>query len=144
MARIKTLNTYKAAYPDSTEKTVAATSMADAVETLASEHDGEPSLLQKTYTGMVVAVPDPTISIKTEVTGTGAVDGGCKATPYAISEVENGSKVWFTAIVADGFTFGGWYLDDTLVSSSESYEATIAYEGTSPVTLTYEARFTVA
>ena len=48
------------------------------------------------------------------------------------------------AIPAEGFVFGGWYLDDKLLSNDESYEATIEYNGTSPVTLNYEARFTVA
>ena len=93
---------------------------------------------------MVISVPDPTISVKTEVTGANAVEGGCKATPYTIAEVKKGDKVWFTAIPADGFVFGGWYLDNKLLSNDESYEATIEYNGTSPVTLNYEARFTVA
>lgn len=144
MARLANLNTYKAVFPDSQERSIAAETMADAIETLSDLHNGEPSLLQKTFTGMVISVPDPTISVTTEVTGTGAVDAGCKATPYTISEVKKGDKVWFTAIPVDGFVFGGWYLDNELLSNDESYEATIEYNGTSPVTLNYEARFTVA
>ena len=79
MARLANLNTYKAVFPDSQERSIAAENMADAIQTLADLHNGEPSLLQKTFTGMVISVPDPTISVKTEVTGTGAVEGGCKA-----------------------------------------------------------------
>ena len=138
------LNTYKAVFPDSQERSIAAESMADAIQTLEDLHTGEPSLLQKTFTGMVISVPDPTISVKTEVTGANAAESGCKATPYTIAEVKKGDKVWFTAIPADGFVFGGWYLDNELLSNDESYEATIEYNGTSPVTLNYEARFTVA
>lgn len=144
MARLANLNTYKAVFPDSQERSIAAENMADAIQTLADLHNGEPSLLQKTFTGMVISVPDPTISVKTEVTGANAVEGGCKATPYTIAEVKKGDKVWFTAIPGEGFVFGGWYLDNTLLSNDESYEATIEYNGTSPVTLNYEARFTVA
>ena len=59
-------------------------------------------------------------------------------------EVKKGDKVWFTAIPGEGFVFGGWYLDNVQLSNDESYEATIEYNGTSPVTLNYEARFTVA
>ncbi len=144
MARLANLNTYKAVFPDSQERSIAAENMADAIQTLADLHNGEPSLLQKTFTGMVISVPDPTISVKTEVTGANAAESGCKATPYTIAEVKKGDKVWFTAIPVEGFVFGGWYLDDTLLSNDESYEATIEYNETSPVTLNYEARFTVA
>ena len=144
MARMANLNTYKAVFTDSQERSIAAENMADAIQTLADLHNGEPSLLQKTFTGMVISVPDPTISVKTEVTGANAAESGCKATPYTIAEVKKGDKVWFTAIPADGFVFGGWYLDNELLSNDESYEATIEYNGTSPVTLNYEARFTVA
>ena len=144
MARMANLNTYKAVFPDSQERSIAAENMADAIQTLADLHNGEPSLLQKTFTGMVISVPDPTISVKTEVTGANAAESGCKATPYTIAEVKKGEKVWFTARPAEGFVFGGWYLDNVLLSNDESYEATIEYNGTSPVTLSYEARFTVA
>ena len=144
MARLANLNTYKAVFPDSQERSIAAESMADAIQTLEDLHNGEPSLLQKTFTGMVISVPDPTISVKTEVTGANAAESGCKATPYTIAEVKKGDKVWFTAIPVEGFVFGGCYLDNTLLSNDESYEATIEYNGTSPVTLNYEARFTVA
>jgi hypothetical protein len=59
------------------------------------------------------------------------------------SSVKNGDKVWFTAIVAEGYAFSGWYLGDELQSTEESYEATISYAGTTPTTLEYEARFVV-
>lgn len=144
MATITSLNQYKAAYPDSTDMSVAAATMADAIVALAEAHTGEPSMIQKTVTGIAVAIPAPAIAIETVVAGTGAAAAGCKATPYSISSVENGDKVWFTAIAADGFSFSGWYLGDELQSSDESYEATISYAGTTPTTLTYEARFTVA
>lgn len=144
MATIKSLNQYKAAFPDSTELTVAASTMADALDALAEAHKaGEPSLLQKTLTGISVAIPAPAIAIETFVTGTGAASAGCKATPYSIEQVENGDKVWFTAIPSVGFVFEGWYLGDEKVSEDESYEATISYAGATPTTLKYEARFTV-
>ena len=144
MATITSLNQYKAAFPDSTELSVAAGTMADALVALAEAHTGEPSLIQKTVTGIAVAIPAPAIAVKTTVTGSGASAAGCKATPYTIAEVKKGDKVWFTAIPGEGFVFGGWYLDNKLLSNDESYEATIAYAGTTPTTLEYEARFVVA
>lgn len=144
MATITSLNQYKAAYADSTDLTVAAATMADALVALGEAKTGEPSLIQKTVTGIAVAIPAPAIAIKTTVTGAGASAAGCKATPYTISSVENGDKVWFTAIAVEGFTFEGWYLNDELQSNDESYEATIAYAGSTPTTLEYEARFVVA
>lgn len=143
MPAITSLNQYKANYADSTELSVAAETMADAIEALSMAKQGEPSLIQKTVTGIKVAIPAPAIAIETFVTGTEAETAGCKATPYNISSVENGDKVWFTAITAEGYTFGGWYLGDELQSNDESYEATIAYEGTTPTVLRYEARFVV-
>lgn len=143
MATITSLNQYKASYADSTDMSVAAASMADALVALAEAKSDEPSLIQKTVTGIKVAVPSPAIGIKTVVTGSGAADAGCKATPYNIPSVENGDKVWFTAIVAEGYSFVGWYLGDELQSDDESYEATISYTGTTPTILEYEARFAV-
>ena len=130
MATITSLNQYKASYPDATDMSVAAGSMEDALVALKEAKDMEPSMLQKTVTGIAVAIPAPAIAIETFVTGTGAAAAGCKATPYTIDSVENGDKVWFTAIAVDGFTFSGWYLGEELKSSDESYEATIAYAGT--------------
>ena len=144
MATITSLNQYKASYADSTELTVAAETLADAIVALAEAKQGEPSLIQKTVTGIAVAIPAPAIAIKTVVSGSGASAAGCKATPYNIDSVENGDKVWFTAITVDGFSFEGWYLNNELQSSDESYEATISYAGTTPTTLEYEARFVVA
>lgn len=146
MATIKSLNQYKAAFPDSTELSVAAATMADALEALQEAHKaGEPSLLQKTLTGISVAIPAPAIAIETFVTGAGAQAAGCKATPYSIEQVENGDKVWFTAIPAEGFRFDAWYLDGEQVSEdgAESFEATISYAGATPTKLRYEARFVV-
>lgn len=143
MATITSLNQYKASYADSTDMSVAASSLADAIVALEEARPGEPSLIQRVVTGIKVAIPAPAIAIKTIVTGTGAEASGCKATPYNISSVENGDKVWFTAIVAEGYTFSGWYLNEELQSTDESYEATISYAGTTPTTLEYEARFVV-
>ena len=144
MATITSLNQYKASYADSTDLTVAASTIADAIVALAEAKPGEPSLIQKTVTGIAVAIPAPAIAIRTFVTGTGAEASGCKATPYNISSVENGDKVWFTAIAVEGYTFAGWYLNEELQSTDESYEATISYAGTTPTILEYEARFTVS
>lgn len=144
MATITNLNQYKASYPDSTDLSVAAGTMKDALVALEEAKSMEPSMLQKTVTGIKVAIPAPAIAIETFVTGTGAAASGCKATPYSIAAVENGDKVWFTAITAEGFAFDGWYLSDEKVSEEESYEATISYAGTTPTTLKYEARFVVA
>ena len=137
------LNQYKAAFPDSTDMSVVAETMSEALEVLAESKSGEPSLLQKTATGIAVTIPAPVIAINTAVIGEGAEAAGCKATPYHIDAVKNLDKVWFTAITAEGFNFTGWYLNDELVSADESYEATINYIGKSPTTLVYEARFVV-
>jgi hypothetical protein len=144
MATITSLNQYKASFPDSTDMSVAAGTMQDALVALGEAKNIEPSMLQKIATGIAVAIPAPAIAIETFVTGTGAAAAGCKATPYSISSVENGDKVWFTAIAVEGFVFDGWYLGDEKVSELESYEATIAYPGSTPTTLKYEARFVVA
>lgn len=142
MATIKSLNQYKANYEDMTELSVAAESMVDALEALGeSKPDVEPSILTKTAKGVVVAIPAPAISVITEVQSEAAVSGGCKATPYNIANVENGNKVWFTAIPADGFQFAGWFLNGEKVSEEESYEATIEYAGSTPTTLKYIAQF---
>ena len=143
MATITSLNQYKASYADSTDMSVAAETLSDAIVALQEAKPGEPSLIQRVVTGIKVAIPAPAIAIKTIVTGTGAEASGCKATPYNISSVENGDKVWFTAIVVAGYVFSGWYLNDELLSTDESYEATVSYAGTTPTTLTYEARFVV-
>ena len=143
MATITTLNQYKASFPDSTDMSVAAEDMQGALVALAEAKTVEPSIIQKTVTVIAVAIPAPAIAIKTTVAGSGASAAGCKATPYTIDSVENGDKVWFTAIAVEGFTFSGWYLGDELKSSDESYEATISYAGSTPTTLEYEARFTV-
>ena len=42
MARLANLNTYKAVFPDSQERSIAAESMADAIQTLEDLHNGEP------------------------------------------------------------------------------------------------------
>ena len=144
MATITSLNQYKASFPDSTDMSVAAATMQDALVALGEAKNIEPSMLQKIATGIAVAIPAPAIAIETFVTGTGAAAAGCKATPYSISSVENGDKVWFTAIAVEGFVFDGWYLGDEKVSELETSEATIAYPGSTPTTLKYEARFVVA
>ena len=64
MATITSLNQYKAAFPDSTELSVAAATMEEALTALGEAHDGEPSLLQKTVTGIKVAIPAPAIAIE--------------------------------------------------------------------------------
>lgn len=143
MSTVATVNQYKASFADSTDMSVVAPSLEDAIKALAVSKPEEPSLIQRVVTGIKVSIPSPAIAIKTSVVGSGAETAGCKATPYNISSVENGDKVWFTAIVAEGFSFSGWYLGDELQSTEESYEATIAYEGTTPTVLEYEARFTV-
>jgi len=135
------LNQYKASYADSTDFSVNALSLSDALVALASAHRGEPTIIQKTAEGIAVAMPDPAIGLKTIVTDTSAETAGCKATPYTIDSVKNGEKVWFTAIPTDDFVFVGWYLDNELLSTETSYEGTISYSGLTPTILVYEARF---
>jgi hypothetical protein len=48
MATITSLNQYKASYADSTDLTVAAETLADAIVALAEAKPGEPSLIQRT------------------------------------------------------------------------------------------------
>jgi hypothetical protein len=50
MATITSLNQYKACYADSTELSVAAETLADAIVALAEAKADEPSLIQKTVT----------------------------------------------------------------------------------------------
>lgn len=140
---VKSLNQYKASFADSTDMSVVAETISDAIVALAEAKPEEPSLIQRTVSGIKVTVPSPAIAIKTTVVGTGAESAGCKATPYNIASVKNGDKVWFTAITAEGFSFSGWYLGDELQSTDESCEATVAYSGETPTTLEYEARFVV-
>lgn len=149
MPKVSSLNQYKASFPDSTNLQVAAKSMSDALVALSEMHPKEePSLLQKTYSGIAVLVPSPAIAIDTKVTVQGNEDGGtehgCVATPYHIDLVENGDKVWFTAIPGEGYKFDGWYLDGTQKSTDESFEETVQYAGDVPVVLVYEAKFSVS
>ena len=135
------LNQYKASYADSTELSVNAETMEDALVVLKASKANEPTIIQKTADGIAVAMPDPAIGLRTVVTDTSAETAGCKATPYTISSVKNGEKVWFTAIPTDDFVFVGWYLDNELLSTETSYEGTISYSGLTPTILVYEARF---
>ena len=57
MARIGKLEYLQSRYSLTLRRSIAAESMADAIQTLEDLHNGEPSLLQKTFTGMVISVP---------------------------------------------------------------------------------------
>ena len=80
----------------------------------------------------------PADMITVEVTkGTGGstatVNGGSSA------KVVNGSKVTLEAVAASGYTFDGWYLNGSNVSSKASDTVTI--DATKGSTVTYEAKF---
>ena len=135
------LNQYKASYADSTDLSVNAESLSDALVALSSVKNSEPVIIQKTVDKIAVAIPDPAIGLRTVVTDASAESAGCKATPYAIGSIKNGEKVWFTAIPTEDFVFIGWYLNNELLSVETSYEGTISYSGLTPTILEYEARF---
>ena len=135
------LNQYKASFADSTELSVNAGTMEDALVVLKASKANEPTIIHKTIEGIAVAIPEPAIGLRTVVTSAEAETAGCKATPYVINSIKRGEKVWFTAIPVTGYHFVGWFLDDELLSTDVSYEATITYAGQTPVILEYEAQF---
>lgn len=135
----KMLNSYKATYVGGATALCNAQTMEEAAKIL-SEDNQEPSVLQKTGTGIRVSVPDPALAFTTTVDAT-AYAAGCRSYPAHGGQVKAGDTVFLSAIAVEGYNFVGWYQGATKLS--EDAEAAVVVESASPVpaVIEYEARF---
>ena len=136
---VKMLNSYKATYVGGATALCNAQTMEEAAKIL-SEENQEPSVLQKTGSGIRVSVPDPALAFTTVVDDT-AYTAGCRSYPAHGGQVKAGDTVFLSAIAAEGYNFVGWYQGATKLS--EETEAAVVVESASPVpaVIEYEARF---
>ena len=135
---VRTLNSYKATYVGGATALCNAQTMEEAAKILSEEQ--EPSILQKTGSGIKVSVPDPALAFTTVVDAT-AYAAGCRSYPAHGGQVKAGDTVFLSAIPAEGYNFVGWYQGTTKLS--EDTEAAVVVESASPVpaVIEYEARF---
>ena len=135
---VRTLNSYKATYVGGGAALCNAQTMEEAAKILSEEQ--EPSILQKTGSGIKVSVPDPALAFTTVVDAT-AYAAGCRSYPAHGGQVKAGDTVFLSAIPAEGYNFVGWYQGTTKLS--EDTEAAVVVESASPVpaVIEYEARF---
>lgn len=137
---IKTLNQYKASYEDGAVDLCNAEDFVGAVTVLSAET--EPIVVQKIGKGIKVAIPDPALAFET-VVGAESFAAGCRAYPSG-GAVEKEQKVFLSAVPAEGYNFVGWYQGETLLSEDAEAEVTVASTSQVPVTIKYEAKFTLA
>ena len=137
---VKMLNSYKATYVGGATSLCNAQTMEEAAKILTEENQ-EPSILQKTGSGIKVSVPDPALAFTTAVKDSEAYDNGCRAYPVHGGQVKAGDTVFLSAVPSGSYTFVGWYQGNTKLS--EDAEAAIVVESVSPVpaVIEYEARF---
>lgn len=137
---VKMLNSYKATYVGGATALCNAQTMEEAAKIL-SEENQEPSVLQKTGSGIRVSVPDPALAFTTVVGDATAYTAGCRSYPEHGGQVKAGDTVFLTAVAAEGYNFVGWYQGTTKLS--EDAEAAVVVESASPVpaVIEYEARF---
>ena len=135
---VRTLNSYKATFVGGATALCNAQTMEEAAKILSEEQ--EPSILQKTGSGIRVSVPDPALAFTTIVDAT-AYAAGCRSYPAHGGQVKAGDTVFLSAIPAEGYNFVGWYQGTTKLS--EDTEAAVVVESASPVpaVIEYEARF---
>ena len=135
---VRTLNSYKATFVGGATALCNAQTMEEAAKILSEEQ--EPSILQKTGSGIRVSVPDPALAFTTVVDAT-AYAAGCRSYPAHGGQVKAGDTVFLSAIPAEGYNFVGWYQGTTKLS--EDTEAAVVVESASPVpaVIEYEARF---
>ena len=135
----KLLNSYEATYEGGAKAVCNSQTMEEAAKILSEET--EPSILQKVAAGIRVAVPDPALAFKTEVTGEGCYDAGCRSYPSAGGIVKAGDTVFLSAVAVDGYNFLGWYQGETLLSEDAEAAVVVASSSAVPAVITYEARF---
>lgn len=137
---IQSLNSYKATYVGGATALCNAQTMEEAAKIL-TEGSQEPSVLQKTGSGIRVSVPDPALAFTTSVVDSTAFAAGCRSYPENGGQVKAGDTVFLTAVAAEGYNFTGWYQGATKLSDNS--EAAVVVESASPVpaVITYEAHF---
>jgi hypothetical protein len=90
-------------------------------------------------------VPDADVYFQTEVAPQGAVAAGCTAAPKGQYHRTAGDRVIFTADPATGWSFGGWYRNDALISSDAEAEIAVeALQAGETVPAVYKALFVPA
>ena len=134
------LNSYKATYVGGATGLCNAQTMEEAAKIL-TEGNQEPSVLQKTGSGIRVSVPDPALAFTTKVSDDTAYAAGCRSYPENGGQVKAGDTVFLSAVAAEGYNFTGWYQGATKLS--DAVEAAVVVESASsvPAMITYEAHF---
>lgn len=137
----KSLNNYKGVFDGGGTQYCVAETITEAAGLFTEDQGQEPVLLQRTGTGVKVIVPDPELTFVTKV-GETEYAAGCRAYPSK-GDVVRGQKLFLSAVVADGYTFKGWYQDGITepLSVDEECEISVSSDSKVPVTITYEARF---
>ena len=103
---IQNLNAYEVISTSETKKTVVATDIKAAVNSLVDTLDPIVSA-RLTARGLSVDVPDANVRFQTAVLDEDAETAGCKAYPL-VHEVAANTEVIFTAVPVDGYQFVNW------------------------------------
>ena len=119
---IQSLNAYEVISTSETKKTVVATDIKTAVNSLVDTLDPIVSA-RLTARGLSVDIPDANVRFQTAVLDAAAETAGCKAYPL-VHEVAANTEVIFTAVPVDGYQFVNW--SRGAVTLSEDAEAVIA------------------
>lgn len=118
---MQSLNAYEVISTSETKKTVVATDIKAAVNSLVDTLDPIVSA-RLTARGLSVDVPDANVRFQTAVLDADAEAAGCKAYPL-VHEVAANTEVIFTAVPVDGYQFVNW--SRGAVTLSEDAEAVI-------------------
>ena len=138
----KTLSEFRLVYRNGAEKIFAAEFLKDAAALNETETDRlAQATLVKPDVEVEVPEPIPDIPFMTTITPSGALDGGCRATPTAYT-LPAGTEVVFQALPAAGFAFTGWYHGAELLSAEPIAKIALAVPPVGEAAAVYEARFT--
>lgn len=88
---------------------------------------------------------DPPVFFTTTISPSGAETAGAKAYPGEKHSAEVGETIILIAVVPTGYTFKGWYRNDTLLSSDIEAEIVVSAPVTDEdIPVSYVATFEVA
>ena len=127
---IQNRNEFRITFQDETERKHLAVSLKQAAADYETP-DNPITQITRTRVGVTVDIPDPVTM----------VDFEAHAAPSRYT-VRSGTPVVFEAILADGYTFNGWYKNGVLTASTAIAEITV--EGDGAETVVYEARVSAA
>lgn len=139
-----TLNQYKGLKGNDDAVYVVAENIIEAATLLSDTIAGtEPSLIQKTLTGIRVSQPKLNVQFITNVLPAEALAAGCSATPPSFTVID-GTKVIFYAKPAAGWEFVSWSKDSVVLPLVTTPLAEIAVTDPDPLLgdiVTYTATF---